>query len=128
MLCPYNGRIRLQKAAAAFVFYEEAGVHYDYQAGGDCFSCGFDVFDSQLHPDDVGADGDGAVGYGRDAFGAAEDVDDFDFLRCDRGGSGFQVRVGFFAEDFPFVWIHRNHAIAGGLDVIAYVIAGAFGI
>jgi hypothetical protein len=97
------------------VFDQDAGI-FDYeQAGGAGFGGGVLVFDSQLHPDYFCADGDGAVDDGRDVFGAAKDVDDFDVVGF---WDVFQTRVGFFAEDFGFVGIYGDDAVAGGLHVL----------
>ena len=107
------------------MFDEDAGV-FDYEeACGAGFGGGVLVFDSLLHPDYFCADGDGAVDDGRDVFGAAKDVDDFDVLRF---RYFFEAWVGFFAENFGFVGIYGNDAVAGGLYVLSDAETGATGI
>ena len=107
------------------MFDEDAGV-FDYEeAGGVGFGGGVLVFDSLLHPDYFCADGDGAVDDGRNVFGAAEDVDDFDVLRF---WDVFEAWVRFFAEDFGFVGIYGDDAVAGGLNVLSDAETGAAGI
>lgn len=103
---------------------EDAGVFDHEQAGGAGFGGRGGVGDSLLHPDYCCADFDGAVDYWRDVFGAAEDVDDFDVVRW---RDVFETRVGFFAEDFCFVGIYGNDAVAGGLHVLGDAEAGACG-
>jgi hypothetical protein len=108
--------------AAEAVFDEEAGV-FDYEeAGGSGFGGGVFVLDSLLHPDYFCADGDGAVDDGRDVFGAAKDVDDFDVVGF---RYFFEAWVGFFAEHFPFVGIYGDDAVAGGLYVLSDAKTGA---
>jgi len=107
------------------VFDEDAGV-FDYeQACGAGFVGSVLVFDSLLHPDNFCADGDGAVDDGWDVFGATKDVDDFDVLGF---RDVFKARVGFFAEDFGFVGIYGDDAVAGRLNVLSDTKAGASGI
>lgn len=104
---------------------QDAGV-FDYvEAGGAGFGGGILVFDSLLHPDDFCADGDGAVDDRWNVFGAAEDVDDFDVLRF---WDVFEAWVRFFAEDFGFVGIYGDDAVAGGLNVLSDAETGAAGI
>ena len=76
------------------------------------FGGGFGVGNSLLQPEGFGVDGDGGVGYGRDIFRAAEDVDNVDGER-----DVFEAGVGFFAEDFGFVGIDGDDFIAGALEV-----------
>jgi hypothetical protein len=107
------------------VFDEDAGV-FDYEeASGAGFGGGVLAFDSQLHPDYFCADGDGAVDDGRDVFGAAKDVDDFDVAGF---RYVFEAWVGFFAEDFGFVGIYGDDAVAGGLQVLRDAKTGTSGI
>jgi hypothetical protein len=94
------------------VFDEEAGVFDDEEASSAGFFGGDGVSDAQLKPQSFGFDGDGGIGYGRNVFGAAEDVDDIDGM-----GDDFQAGIGFFAEDFGFVGVDGNDAVAGGLEV-----------
>ena len=95
---------------------QDAGV-FDYEeAGGAGLGCGVLVFDSLLHPDYFGADGDGAVDDRRNVFGAAKNVDDFDGLRF---RDVFEARVGFFAEDFGFVGVYGDDFVADGLHVLS---------
>ena len=84
----------------------------DEEAGGVGFGGGFGVGNSLLQPEGFGVDGDGGVGYGRDIFRAAEDVDNVDGER-----DVFEAGVGFFAEDFGFVGIDGDDFIAGALEV-----------
>ena len=92
------------------VFDQDAGV-FDYEeAGGAGFGGGVLVFDSQLHPYYFCADGDGALDDGRNVFGAAKDVDNFDVVGF---RDVFKTRIGFFAEDFGFVGIYGDDAISG---------------
>ena len=106
--------------APFFVFDEEAGV-FDYgEAGGGGFFGGGGVFYAELEPEDFGIDGDGRAGDGRHVFGAAEDVDDVDGF-----GNVFETRVRFLAEDFGFVGIDGNDAVADGLKIRSDFIAGA---
>ena len=107
------------------MFDEDAGV-FDYEeACGAGFVGGVLVFDSLLHPDNLCADGDGAVDDGRDVFGAAKNIDNFDVLRF---RDVFEARVRFFAEDFGFVGIYGDDAISDGLHVLSYAETGATGI
>ena len=106
----------------------ETGVHDHDQARGPRFLGGLGVFDTLLHPDDFSADGDGTGYDGWDVFTAAEDVDDFNVCGGDSGGGGFQGGLGFFAQDFGFVGIYRDDAVAGGLNIFGDVVAGALGI
>jgi len=107
------------------VFDEDAGV-FDYE---EACSAGFRgsvlIFDSLLHPDYFCADGNGAVDNRRDVFGAAKDVDNFDVVGF---RNVFETRIGFFAEDFGFVGIYRDDAIADGLYVLSDAKTGASGI
>jgi len=107
------------------MFDEDAGV-FDYEEAGSAgFGGGVLVFDSLLHPDNFCADGDGAVDDGWDVFGSAKDVDNFDVVRF---WNVFEARVGFFAEDFGFVGIYGDDAVAGGLYVLSDAETGASGI
>jgi hypothetical protein len=107
------------------VFDEDAGV-FDYEeAGGAGFGGGVLVFDSLLHPDNFCADGDGAVNDWGNVFGAAKNIDNFDVLRF---WDVFEAWVRFFAEDFGFVGIYRDDAIAGRLHVLGDAKTGASGI
>jgi len=107
------------------VFDEDAGV-FDYEEAGDAgFGCGVLILNSLLHPDYFCADGDGAVDYGRDVFGAAKDVNDFDVVGF---WYVFETRVGFFSEDIGFVGIYGDDAVAGGLHVLTDAKTGASGI
>jgi hypothetical protein len=87
------------------------------------FCGGWGVFYAELEPKDFGFDGDGGIGYRRNIFGAAEDVND-----VDRIGDVFEAGIGFFAEDFGFVGIDGNDAIADGLEVGSDCVAGTGGI
>lgn len=109
---------------AEAVLDEDAGVFNYEKAGGAGFGGCCGVGDSLLHPDDFGADFDGAVDYRRDVSGAAEDVDDFDVVGW---RDVFEARVGFFSEDFGFVGIYGDDAIAGGLHVLGNTEAGSRG-
>jgi len=107
------------------MFDEDAGV-FDYEEAGSAgFGGGVLVFDSLLHPDNFCADGDGAVDDGRDVFGAAKDVDNFDVVRF---WNVFEAWVGFFAEHCGFVGIYGDDAVAGGLYVLSDAETGAPGI
>jgi hypothetical protein len=98
------------------VFDQDAGV-FDYEeACGVGFDGGALVLNSLLHPDDFCADGDGTVYDRRNVFGAAKDVDNFDVVRF---RDVFETRVTFFAEDFGFVGIYGDDAVAGGLHVLS---------
>ena len=105
------------------MFDEEAGVFDDEEAGGTGFFGGGGVGDSLLEPEDSGADSDGGIGDGRDFIGAAEDVDD-----VNRIGDVFEAGIGFFAQDFGFVGIDRDDAVAGGLEIGGDFVRGAAGI
>jgi hypothetical protein len=107
------------------VFDEDAGVFHYEEAGGVGFDGGVLVFNSLLHPDNFCADGDGAVDDRRDVFRAAKDVDNFDVVRF---RNVFQAWVGFFAEDFDFVGIYGDDAVAGGLHVLSDAKTGTPGI
>jgi hypothetical protein len=110
---------------AEAMFDEDAGV-FDYEEAGSAgFVGGVVAFDSLLHPDNFCADGDGAVDDGWDVFGAAKNIDNFDVLRF---WDVFKARVRFFAEDFGFVGIYGDDAVAGGLYVLSYTETGAPGI
>ena len=92
------------------MFDEDAGI-FDYEeACGAGFGGGVLVLDSLLHPDNFCADGDGAIDDGRNVFGAAKDVDNFDVVGF---RDVFETQIGFFAEDFGFVGIYGDDAIAG---------------
>src|ERR1700722_9959915 len=107
------------------MFDEDAGV-FDYEEAGSAgFVGGVVVFDSLLHPDNFCADGDGAVDDGWDVFGAAKNIDNFDVLRF---WDVFKARARFFAEDFGFVGIYGDDAVAGGLYVLSYTETGTPGI
>lgn len=107
------------------MFDEDTGVFHYEEARSAGFGCGVLVFDSLLHPDYFCADGNGAVNDRRDVFGAAKDVDDFDVLGF---RDVFEARVGLFAEDFGFVGIYGDDAVAGGLYVLGDAKTGASGI
>ena len=107
------------------MFDEDAGVFYYEQACGAGFGSGVLVFDSLLHPNNLCADGDSAVDDRRDVFGAAKDVDYFDVLGF---WNVFETRVRFFAEDFGFVGIYGDDAVADGLHILSYAETGAPGI
>ena len=107
------------------MFDEDAGI-FDYEeACGAGFGGGVLVLDSLLHPDNFCADGDGAIDDGRNVFGAAKDVDNFDVVGF---RDVFETQIGFFAEDFGFVGIYGDDAIAGGLYVLCDAETGASGI
>jgi hypothetical protein len=106
--------------APFFVFDQEAGVLNDGEARRAGFFGGGGVFYAELEPEDFGFDGDGGVDDGWHIFGTAEDVDDVDGF-----GNVFEARVGFFAEDFGFVGIDGDDAVAGGLEIGSDFIAGA---
>ena len=107
------------------MFDEDAGV-FDYEeAGCEGFGGSVLVFDSLLHPDNFCADSDGAINDGWDVFGAAKNIDNLDVLRF---WDVFKARVSFFAEDFGFVGIYGDDAIAGGLYVLSDAETGAPGI
>ena len=79
--------------------------------------------DALLKPEDSGVDGDGGIGYGRNVFGATEDVHDVNGF-----GDVFEARIGFLTEDFPFVGIDGNDYVAGGLKVGGDFVRGTGGI
>jgi hypothetical protein len=81
------------------------------------------VGDLLLEPEGFGVDGDGGIGNARDVGGAAEDVEDIDGF-----GDVFRARVGFLAEDFGFVGVDGDDAVASGLEVGGYLVGGASGI
>jgi hypothetical protein len=105
------------------VFDKEAGVLNHEEAGGVGFRGGFGVGNSLLEPESFSVDGDGRVGYGRDVFRAAEDVDD-----VDGEWNVFEAGIGFFAENFGFVGIDGNDLVADGLQVGSDLVGGAAGI
>lgn len=94
------------------MFDEEAGVFDDDEASNARFFGGGRVRDALLEPEDLGVDRDGRIGDGRNAFGAAEDVDDVDGL-----GDVFEAGVGFLAQDFGFVGVDGDDFVTGGLQV-----------
>jgi hypothetical protein len=98
--------------AAFLVLDEEAGIFDDSEAGGASLFGGGGVCDALLKPENLGADGDGGIGDGRDVFRAAEDVDDVHWL-----GDVFEARVGLDAKHFGLVGIHGDDSVAGGLEV-----------
>jgi hypothetical protein len=105
--------------APFFVFNEQAGV-FDYgEACGAGFFGGCGVFYAELEPENFGFDGDGGVGNGRHVFGPAEDVDNVNGFR-----DVFEARVGFFAEDFGFVGINGDDAVADRLEIRSDSVAG----
>ena len=105
------------------MFDEEAGV-FDYKKAGGAGLLGRGwVRDSLLEPEDPGADGDGGIGDGRDLFRTAEHVDDINAI-----GDVFEARVGFFAENFGFVGVDGDDAVAGRLQVSGDFVGGAAGI
>ena len=65
-------------------------------------------------------DGDSGIGYGRNFFGAAENVDD-----VDGDGDVFEARIGFLAKDFGFVGIDGDDGVTGGLEVGGDFVRGA---
>ena len=95
---------------AETVLDQDAGVFDDEEACGAGFGGRGLVFNSLLHPDYFCADGDGAINNQRNVFGAAEDVDDFDLLGF---RDVFKARITFFSEDFGFIGIYRDDAVAG---------------
>ena len=107
------------------MFDKDAGVFHYEEAGGAGFVGGVLVFDSLLHPDYFCADGDGAVDDWWDVFGAAKNIDNFDVSRF---WDVFEAWVSFFAEDFGFVGIYGNDAVAGRLYILSYAETGAPGI
>ena len=109
--------------APFFVFDEEAGILDDGETGGAGFFSGGGVFYAQLEPEDFGIDGDGRNSNRRHIFGAAEDVDDVDGF-----GYIFEARVGFFAQDFGFVGIDRDDAVAARLHVRGDAVARPRGL
>ena len=94
------------------MFYEEAGILDDQEAGGVRFGGRFGVGNSLLEPQRFGADRDGGIGDGGNVLCAAEDVDD-----VDGKWNVFEAGVGFFAEDFGFVGIDGDDFVAGTLEV-----------
>jgi hypothetical protein len=123
---PQEESLRLKpelQGAAFFVFDEEAGVFDDEKTSGSGFLGRGWVRDSLLEPEDSGADGDGGIGDGKDLFGTAEDVDDIDAI-----GNVFEACVGFFAENFGFVGVNGDDAVAGRLEVGGNFVGGAAGI
>jgi hypothetical protein len=100
---------------AVAVFDQDAGIFHYEEAGGAGLGRGVLVVNSQLHPDNFCANDDGAVYDWRNVLCAPKDVDNFDALRF---RDIFKARVTFFAEDFGFVGIYRDDAIAGGLHVL----------
>jgi hypothetical protein len=109
--------------AAFFVFDEEAGVFDDGETCGASLFGGGGVRDVLLEPENLGADGDGGIGDGRDFFGAAEDIDDVDGF-----GNVLKASVGLDAEDLGLVGIHGNNFVADGLEVGGDSVGRAKGI
>lgn len=73
-----------------------------------------------MEPKGFGVDGDSGIGYGRNFFGAAENVDD-----ADGDGDVFEARIRFLAEDFGFVGIDGDDGVTGGLEVGGDFVGGA---
>jgi hypothetical protein len=70
------------------VFDEHAGIHYHRDSCAAGLFGGRLVGDAELHPDYFGTDANRGVYYWRNFFGAAENVDDFNFL-----GGVFETRI-----------------------------------
>jgi hypothetical protein len=85
--------------------------------------CGTCVSDSLLEPQRFGVDGYGRIGYRGDLLGTAEDVDDVDGNR-----DVFQSGVGFLAQDFGYVRIHRYDFVTDGLEIGRHAMGGSAGV
>jgi len=94
------------------VLDEEAGVFNDEEAGGAGFCSGTGIGDALLEPENFGADGDGGIGDGRNAFGTAEDIHDVNGF-----GDVLEARIGFLAEDLGFVGVDGDDFVADGLEI-----------
>ena len=112
-------RVVLERGAA-LMFYEEAGVLDDEEAGGVSFGGSFGVGNALLEPECLGVNGNGGIGGGWDLFGPTEDVDDID-----RKWDVFETGVGFFAKNLGFVGIDGNDFVADALEVGGNFVGGA---
>ena len=72
------------------MFFQDAGVHLDEEAGAAGALGGIVVDYAFLHPDGSGVDANGGVHDIGDEFRAAENVNDVHFF-----GNVFQAGVGF---------------------------------
>jgi hypothetical protein len=79
------------------------------------FCGGWGVFYAELEPKDFGFDGDGGIGYRRNIFGAAEDVND-----VDRIGDVFEAGGGIRGET------HYGDSF-GGAEGVEDWVGGGFG-
>src|SRR5712692_1754554 len=106
------------QAEALDVLLQDARVHHHGESRAPRLFGGLVVDDALLHPHGLRADANRALHHSGHVFRAAEDVHDVHLV-----GNIFQARVAFLAEDFALVWIHRNDAVARGLQIFRYAVA-----
>jgi len=113
----------VSQRGAALVFYEEAGVLDDEEAGGVRFGGGFGVGNSLLQPEGFGVDGDGGLGDGRDVLGPPKDIDD-----VDGEWNVFEASIRFFAKNLGFVGVDGDDFVADALEVGGDFVGRAAGV
>ena len=89
------------------ILFQHAAVGYDFQAcvGSDFGS--FFAFNPFLHPEYLGANGNGIACDFRHSFGTTETIDDIHRKR-----NVFQAGIRFFTQPFGNGRIDRNNLIA----------------
>lgn len=109
-------------ALPAPMFDQHAGIHDDPKPRRTR-TCGSRlVNDAELHPDGLGADGDGLFDDRGNLLGTTENEHEID-----RFGHGQQIGIGLFAQTALHMRIDRDDAIPLFAQIRRNVVAGAFG-
>ena len=110
-----------QLAAQTAEFDLRAAVHDHFEAGRLGLCGGLVVADAQLHPDHLGADGDGVVDDRSDRIRGAEDIDHVDLV-----GNVAQTGVDLLAQLLLArgAGIDRDDAVAFALQILHHEVAG----
>src|SRR5205823_4934857 len=92
----------IEPAENACVFDLDAVIHDHLEARVDRDLRGFEITDTELHPENAGVNRDRFTRDGDHLLRLAKTIDDID-----RIGDRTQVRIAFFAEDLAVVRIYR---------------------
>ncbi len=105
------------------MFDQQTSVFDRDESGGAGFFRGRGIFNALLEPKKLCANVDSTLCDRRNVFGTAENVNQIHFF-----WDIFQAGIRFFAQDFGFVGIYRDDAIAGRLQILGYTKTRTHGI